>query len=77
MQATPYSLGLLTVLTSVVCFCAPSLPLRDRAATARKALASKGGRSTSTFRGVTHHVRTGRWEAHIWMDGKQVRSTHA
>ena len=31
-----------------------------------------GNRSTSTFRGVTHHCRTGRWEAHIWEDGKQV-----
>lgn len=32
----------------------------------------KGGRPTSSFRGVTHHIRTGRWEAHIWLDGKQV-----
>ncbi|KAK3266739.1 hypothetical protein CYMTET_24661, partial [Cymbomonas tetramitiformis] len=24
------------------------------------------------FRGVTHHCRTGRWEAHIWEEGKQV-----
>ena len=31
-----------------------------------------GNRSTSKFRGVTHHCRTGRWEAHIWEDGKQV-----
>jgi len=31
-----------------------------------------GTRSTSKFRGVTHHCRTGRWEAHIWEDGKQV-----
>ena len=31
-----------------------------------------GARSTSKFRGVTHHCRTGRWEAHIWEDGKQV-----
>lgn len=31
-----------------------------------------GVRSTSKFRGVTHHCRTGRWEAHIWEDGKQV-----
>lgn len=45
---------------------------RDRAATARKALTQKGGRPTSTYRGVTHHVRTGRWEAHIWLEGKQV-----
>ncbi|GAQ82769.1 AP2/ERF domain containing protein [Klebsormidium nitens] len=22
--------------------------------------------STSRFRGVTHHIRTGRWESHIW-----------
>ena len=22
--------------------------------------------STSQYRGVTHHIRTGRWEAHIW-----------
>ena len=29
-------------------------------------------RSTSAYRGVTHHCRTGRWEAHIWEDGKQV-----
>eukprot|EP00879_Flechtneria_rotunda_P006973 GHRR01007320.1.p1 GENE.GHRR01007320.1~~GHRR01007320.1.p1 ORF type:complete len:791 (+),score=325.18 GHRR01007320.1:311-2683(+) len=45
---------------------------RDRAATARRALAQKGGKPTSSYRGVTHHVRTGRWEAHIWLDGKQV-----
>jgi hypothetical protein len=48
---------------------------RDRAATARRALAQKGTKPTSAFRGVTHHVRTGRWEAHIWLDGKQVRHT--
>jgi hypothetical protein len=45
---------------------------RDRAATARKALESRGVRSTSKYRGVTHHCRTGRWEAHIWETGKQV-----
>lgn len=45
---------------------------RDRAATARKALSQKGGRPTSTYRGVTHHIRTGRWEAHVWLDGKQA-----
>ncbi|CAI6000741.1 unnamed protein product [Closterium sp. NIES-65] len=29
--------------------------------------------STSKFRGVTHHCRTGRWEApHIWEEGRQV-----
>lgn len=32
----------------------------------------RGVRSTSKFRGVTHHCRTGRWEAHIWENGKQV-----
>lgn len=45
---------------------------RDRAQSARMGLAIKGGRSTSTYRGVTHHIRTGRWEAHIWECGKQV-----
>lgn len=34
---------------------------RDRATCARQALVSKGGRSTSSFRGVTHHCRTNRW----------------
>ena len=29
-------------------------------------------KSTSRFRGVTHHCRTGRFEAHIWQGGKQV-----
>ena len=29
-------------------------------------------RITSKFRGVTHHCRTGRFEAHIWDSGKQV-----
>jgi len=32
----------------------------------------KSARSTSKYRGVTHHCRTGRWEAHIWQDGKQI-----
>ena len=32
----------------------------------------RGVRSTSAYRGVTHHCRTGRWEAHIWEDGRQV-----
>jgi len=32
----------------------------------------RGTRTTSKYRGVTHHCRTGRWEAHIWEDGKQV-----
>lgn len=39
---------------------------------ARKGLEKQGVRSTSRFRGVTHHCRTGRWEAHIWEEGKQV-----
>ena len=34
-------------------------------AAARKALISKGARSTSSLRGVTHHVRTRRWESHV------------
>jgi len=29
-------------------------------------------RQTSRYRGVTHHCRTGRYEAHIWEGGKQV-----
>ena len=29
-------------------------------------------RSTSRFRGVTHHCRTRRWESHIWEASKQV-----
>ena len=33
---------------------------------------SGSARSTSRFRGVTHHCRTGRWEAHIWEDGARV-----
>ncbi|GBF98599.1 hypothetical protein Rsub_11324 [Raphidocelis subcapitata] len=45
---------------------------RDRAAAARRALEESGRRNTSRYRGVTHHVRTGRWEAHVWLDGKQV-----
>eukprot|EP00892_Ulva_mutabilis_P012192 jgi/Ulvmu1/9345/UM050_0096.1 len=31
-----------------------------------------GVRSTSKYRGVTHHCRTGRFESHIWDSGKQV-----
>jgi AP2-like factor, euAP2 lineage len=39
----------------------------------RKLTSGKTGiRSTSTYRGVTHHCRTGRFEAHIWDSGKQV-----
>ncbi|DBA95939.1 hypothetical protein WJX77_004025 [Trebouxia sp. C0004] len=37
----------------------------------KQAVARRPG-SSSRFRGVTHHCRTGRWEAHIWEDGKQV-----
>lgn len=44
----------------------------DKASNARKGLERRGARSTSRFRGVTHHCRTGRWEAHIWEEGKQV-----
>ena len=47
---------------------------RDKASSARKGLERRGARSTSRFRGVTHHCRTGRWEAHIWEDGKQVNA---
>lgn len=69
--------GVISVCFSWCCllsfFCQTQHANRDRAATARKALASKGGKPTSTYRGVTHHVRTGRWEAHIWLEGKQVR----
>lgn len=46
--------------------------LNDKACNARKGLERRGTRSTSQFRGVTHHCRTGRWEAHIWEEGKQV-----
>lgn len=38
----------------------------------RKQPNKAGVRSTSAFRGVTHHCRTGRYEAHIWDSGKQV-----
>jgi AP2 domain len=39
----------------------------------RKLAPGKAGiRSTSSYRGVTHHCRTGRFEAHIWDSGKQV-----
>ena len=39
----------------------------------RKGHTKNGIRSTSSYRGVTHHCRTGRYEAHIWDSGKQVR----
>ena len=28
--------------------------------------------TSSMFRGVTRHVRTGRWEAHIWHKNRQL-----
>jgi hypothetical protein len=37
----------------------------------RRNVERRGARSTSRFRGVTHHCRTGRWEAHLWKNGKQ------
>jgi len=33
---------------------------------------SRTNRSASQFRGVTHHCRTNRFEAHIWQDSKQI-----
>ena len=36
-----------------------------------------GVRSTSKYRGVTHHCRTGRFESHIWDSGKQVSTCGA
>ena len=38
----------------------------------RRTVDRRGARSTSKYRGVTHHCRTGRWEAHLWQHGKQV-----
>lgn len=38
----------------------------------RRNVERRVARSTSRFRGVTHHCRTGRWEAHLWKNGKQV-----
>ncbi len=29
-------------------------------------------RTTSRYRGVTHHCRTRRWESHIWENSKQL-----
>jgi hypothetical protein len=49
---------------------------RSKGAATTKAPASGSRKtqvkSTSRFRGVTHHCRTGRFEAHIWEGGKQV-----
>jgi AP2-like factor (euAP2 lineage) len=36
------------------------------------ALARKTGAITDGFRGVTHHIRTNRYEAHLWEGGKQL-----
>lgn len=33
---------------------------------------SRTNRAASQFRGVTHHCRTNRFEAHIWQDSKQI-----
>nr|USN25379.1 apetala 2 [Dunaliella parva] len=44
-----------------------ALPLHDTHCREKR-----GKSSTSDFRGVTHHVRTNRWESHIWEDGKQL-----
>ncbi|CAI5480603.1 unnamed protein product [Closterium sp. Yama58-4] len=58
-----------------------AVPPSDAGATKREAGKGKARRvvqrkrpanSTSKFRGVTHHCRTGRWEAHIWEEGRQV-----
>ncbi|CAI7779465.1 unnamed protein product [Closterium sp. NIES-54] len=58
-----------------------AVPPSDSAALKREAGKGKARRvvqrkrpanSTSKFRGVTHHCRTGRWEAHIWEEGRQV-----
>ena len=50
---------------------APEAPAA--AAGARGAARASGPlRATSAFRGVTHHCRTGRFEAHIWDEAKQV-----
>ncbi|KAK9821727.1 hypothetical protein WJX81_006139 [Elliptochloris bilobata] len=47
-------------------------PPRKRAK-ARRRQSTEGLRvSTSHYRGVTHHCRTGRWESHIWQDSKQL-----
>ncbi len=37
----------------------------DRTKSARQALEARGQRTTSKLRGVTHHLRTSRWEAHV------------
>ncbi|KAK9916825.1 hypothetical protein WJX75_007474 [Coccomyxa subellipsoidea] len=38
----------------------------------RKGPERRTTKATSRFRGVTHHCRTQRWEAHIWQEGKQI-----
>ena len=37
-----------------------------------KAPVGQPKKQSSKHRGVTKHRRTGRWEAHVWADGKQV-----
>ena len=43
-----------------------------RARAARTSTEKRSVRSTSKFRGVTHHCRTGKFESHVWSRGKQV-----
>ena len=43
---------------------------RPRAA--RTSTEKRSVRSTSKYRGVTHHCRTGKFESHVWHRGKQV-----
>ena len=49
-----------------------SKPAKAKAKASPRGEKRKAVKSTSKYRGVTHHCRTGRWEAHIWEDGKQV-----
>ena len=44
----------------------------DNAKSQKTRETKKPVRATSKYCGVTHHCRTGRWEAHIWEDGKQM-----
>eukprot|EP00850_Spirogloea_muscicola_P022277 SM000285S10806 [mRNA] locus=s285:37267:40352:- [translate_table: standard] len=45
---------------------------RPRLARRRVSERKRPANSTSCFRGVTHHCRTGRWESHIWENGRQL-----
>lgn len=56
---------LLPLVLTLLCGCCNLLT--------RRGLAQKGSKPSSPFRGVTQHRRSRRWEAHIWMGGKQVR----